>query len=366
MKWTTLFLVTFLIGGVLFGPVLAQGPDPVALTIEPQVDATVDRLENGDLHVQWMFESDTVDIYGGTNPDSIDRTGILAHVEGENKAIISGLDPKVRTYFELVFAGGEHDGQSLIAAERILPLEGAFNFRDIGGYRTTDGHTVRWGQVFRSSQLTGLTDDDLIYLSGLGIQLVCDFRGAEEAAAAPDRLPAENAPDLLSLPIAVDTKPMLGAMMSGDADMLNQKVIETIFWAVDNEASTFGQMLTALADPAALPAVVHCAGGKDRAGIATALLLAALGVPDETIVADFSLSNLAYDDMMAIMTSNPRLAALNLPPEILAAYVITDPAWMEAALAHIKDTYGSVEDYLRSEAGVDDATLEALRANLLQ
>jgi protein-tyrosine phosphatase len=251
----------------------------------------------------------------------------------------------------------------LLAAERHLPLQGARNFRDLGGYRAADGRHVRWGRVFRSDQLSYLTGSDLAYLERIGIQAVCDLRGSEERRDSPDRLPAlaayhtlpiyENQPRAPLMNILLFRRHLLGATLErGYIDFL------------EHGAPSYGQLLRlAVENP---PIVYHCAAGKDRAGIATALLLALLGVPDETILADYSLSNLAFDHFYDSFVREDRLRRLGVPNEQVQALFVVEIAWLEGLLAYLRETYGTVENYLIQKAGLDEEIIARLRASLLE
>jgi len=255
------------------------------------------------------------------------------------------------------------------APDRILHLEGAVNFRDVGGYQTAAGRRVRRGLVFRSGALARLTDADLIALDAIGFKLVCDLRGDDEIAQEPDRLPQNPAPEYWHLPLTVqdDRRKRLGALVfnpAAVAPMLPEMYNHTM---IDGNAKLYGGLLRRLADPTNLPTLIHCTAGKDRTGVAVALLLLALGVPDEVIVADYSLSNLYFESFFEY---GKRIAHslrwLGVRADDLKPLFLADPATLRTAIAHIRARYGSVEAYLRDAAGLDDDTLAALRANLLE
>ena len=147
----------------------------------------VERVE-GELVVRWEPAAPSDRLVVGTSPDEADGHEV-AH-DGSGELHLPGLDPAIRHYVHL------HHGDDpvAIAAERLVPLEGTLNFRDLGGYRTADGRHVRWGRVFRSDALGQLTDADLPSLERLGVRLVCDFRDDYETEKAPSRLPGH--PDL--------------------------------------------------------------------------------------------------------------------------------------------------------------------------
>lgn len=342
--------------------------DYLSYLIEPTVEAAVERQADDDLCLRWVPQARTVTVYASPDPNGTDRTEPLAIVDGthQQEALLSGLDPAVRFYFELVFDGGPEDGRSLIVAERVLPLEGGVNFRDLGGYPTRDGHTVRWGQLFRSGSLADLTDADLVYLRQLNLKTVCDLRTPEEMAAHPDRLP--TGVTVWELPVTAQVSRLRQTWTLFRKRNRLQEVLQEAYTRVmlGQNGRLFGDLFRRLADPDNLPAVIHCTAGKDRTGVSVALLLAALGVEDEIIIADYSLSNAVYDILATRMAPDMRrLFRLGFDEQQLSAFLLAEPQTMAGTLAHVRGRYGSVREYLLRMGGVTSATIEQVRANLL-
>jgi protein-tyrosine phosphatase len=190
--------------------------------------------------------------------------------------------------------------------ERSLGLVGEPNSRDVGGLVTVDGRQVRRGVLFRTAALGRLTDEDVVALGKLGIARVVDLRDASESAfAPPDRLPTESTPAVTSLPIYDPDHPVftyVAAVLLGHeldryaalAEEGTPAAMHAIYrWFVSGEASRagFGTVLRMLADPAQLPAIVHCTAGKDRTGWLTAIVLTVLGVSRADIAADYLATN---------------------------------------------------------------------------
>lgn len=342
----------------------ATYPHPEALVIPLEEAIRVERQSDDRLRIAWAQPA-TATIYSGLTPDSIDRTQPLAQAEGVNHIVIDQPVPGRRLYFEVVLDGIPHT-----VAERRLPLHGVANLRDIGGYKTEDGRQVRWGMIYRSGSVTPQGNDAQQYLEQLNIRLICDLRSEKEMIAHPDQPPQNPAPQQLHLP-----------MSAGDNDLDRLK---TLLWrpehlykfladayidqVIEAGAGTFKQLLEHLAAPQSLPALIHCTAGKDRTGISIALVLSVLGVPRETIIADYSLSNYAYAqvrDFMQQKMENPLAAVLGVKIEDFMPMLTAHPDMLRHALAHIDTQYGSVEAYLTERVGLTPDTLQALRDALL-
>jgi len=244
---------------------------------------------------------------------------------------------------------------------RVVPLERVPNFRDFGGYPTVDGRYVRRGLLYRSGALADLSEQDVAVLRKLGIKLICDLRTDLEAQEAPD-VPLEGV-TLWRLPVIQQEESAVKARtFLFDRHRLDQVMIQTYQSFVRDKAPIFGAAIVRFADPANLPAVFHCSAGKDRTGILAALLLGALGVSDELIIADYTLSNLYYRAFRKSLEPQAhRLRALRLSLDDLQPMLVSDPAYLEAALKAIRDECGSVERYLIEKAGVSAETLAKLR-----
>ncbi|MGB0388660.1 MAG: tyrosine-protein phosphatase [Ardenticatenaceae bacterium] len=343
-----------------------QYAPPETLVIAPDVDLLVARQENDDLLVRWFVECASVGVYVGTQPDAIERGSPLAEVSGQSELLISGLDPAVRHYFELRFEGGECDGKGIVVSERFLPLQGATNFRDLGGYRTIDGRRVAWGRVYRSSQLSALSDKDLKYLLNLGLKQVCDLRTMREVALQPDRLPEELG--YLHSPVhRAEEFPIRQRDVLFKRDRLREAWTKMyIDLLIDQKAQAFGNLLRRFADAEQLPIVFHCTAGKDRAGITSALLLLALGVPEEVVVADYSLSNLHYAQLsQKVQQRLPQIGWVGISIDQFQPFLEANPATLRATLAHIRTKYGSVLAYLHHAAALDHEVIARLKDNLL-
>lgn len=218
----------------------------------------------------------------------------------------------------------------------LIVVDGAFNVRDLGGHTTADGSTIVKGRIFRSSALNRATDKGAAKLAELGITTIIDFRQPDEAAARPDHLP--DGVRVLAKPIrGYGGPPQPGGLLEPDP----QTIDEFRNYVTDESSrESLGAALRYLADSSA-PVLWHCNSGTYRSGWASAVLLTALGVPREQVNQDFLLSNDAFGGTFAFVE------------------------YLDAAFAQADATFGSFADYLADGLGVDEATLQRLRASLL-
>ncbi len=342
-------------------------PSAESLLREPAVDAIVKLTEQGRWHIAWSVPTDSVTIYTGTSPSAIDTTPPTAQVNNAQEITLDDLPPQQPRYFALHFQGGERDGAQIIAAEREIRLEGAVNFRDVGGYRTQSGQAVRWGKVYRAGQLADLTDNDLTTLERLGVALSCDLRLPEEIDEEPDRLPHNVRYEQNSVQSSESRNQQFRRLMFARGRVDHFMTSAYIRVIVENNPHVYARVFELIADESNLPIVVHCTAGKDRTGVAVALLLALLGVPDEVIAADYSLSNRYFDTYVAIgERAIQSVGRLGLTTEAILPLFTANPDTILATLAHVREKYGSVEAYLMQAGGLSEATLARVRANMLR
>ena len=255
-------------------------------------------------------------------------------------------------------------------AHRRLPLSGSDNFRDLGGYRTVDDRSVAWGRLYRSDALDDLDGDDVDYLARLDLARVVDFRSALERERDPDRIPEGVTP--LWRPISgegLDPRELSERLTTGevDAETAVEFLIEGNRAFVTDFGDVYGPFLRELAEPANLPTLFHCTAGKDRAGYAAALTLLAVGVPRDTIMRDYLLTNEFSEAKTRKMLRMIRwISFFRVDPEHVRPLFEARESYLEAAFDTIDAEYGSTEAYLEKELGVDAALRERLRASLLE
>jgi protein-tyrosine phosphatase len=265
------------------------------------------------------------------------------------------------------FAGTLHAQTAAVQAQvvhdRVLPLQGGQNFRDLGGYRTRDGRTTRWGVLYRSGAMNGLTDADFLYLAKLGIRTVCDFRSTEERKAAPVRWPEGQAPRVLADDYGMDT--MGGADFRQAASWTAEQAKAAMAAQYPRMLQTFnGQYRRMFAQLLAgdTPLAFNCSAGKDRTGVAAALILTALDVPRETVIEDYLLSNRYFDPKKSVTQDDAASQAWKrMPPAVLQAFMGVDRSYIEGVFKVIDSHAGGADGYFRDELGLSKADLRKLR-----
>ena len=281
----------------------------------------------------------------------------------------------------LACAGGEPPDRRVVPAElpaearaahRRLPLDGAHNFRDLGGYRTRDGRALRWGRLYRSDALADLSDDDLVYLERLGLRRVVDFRSPLERERDADRLPDVPGLELALRPIfgdALDPRELQERLLSGNASgsELARLLIDANRAFVTDFGDVYAAFLRDLALAEELPLLFHCTAGKDRAGFAAAVALLAVGVPRETVMRDYLLTNGYSEEHTRRTLRLIHWASLfRSEPDAIRPLFEARPEYLQAAFDTIDAKYGGIDRYLREGLGIDETLRGRLRANLLE
>ena len=280
-------------------------------------------------------------------------------------------------FLPLLAGCGEPDAPP--APERHVELEGDPNFRDLGGYETTDGHRVKWGEVFRSGELSHLTPEDVGVLEDLGVRTVVNFLTPEEIEAHGDDLLPPGTRSV-KLPIQGDDVGRMSleaqkAIKTGDFDQLDSTLNPQIHrLLLDDGKAEYAALLRAAIDPASRPLSFHCSHGVHRTGTATALLLSALGVPWETVREDYLLSNTYRGDVNATAMARIRRSVAaqrgvsedEVDMTNVEAFFVLQPHYIDGTLERAVETHGSIEAYIRDGLGITDDEIAALRRELLE
>ncbi len=242
------------------------------------------------------------------------------------------------------------------APERLIALEGAVNFRDLGGYPAGNAHRTRWRLLFRADGLGELTETDLAMMRGLGIRTVVDLRSAGELERGRFDVDAH--------PVSFHHLPFIETIPDPEEfdrrpDLLQSQYLEML----DTSGDQIVAALRVLASPDALPAVFHCTAGKDRTGLLSAIVLSLVGVPEDTVVADYALSAAAMGRLREkIVLKYPESEErLNSIEGVFTA----EPHKMQVLLDYARERYGSIEAYVEAIGG-EPTLVSTLRDSLLE
>lgn len=327
-------------------------------------NAEVTRIDAATVMVRWQH-SGPVDIIVSDKPslDDDNKPVVVASRKGE--AIVP-LSVKQRGYVILRARG---DQQITIVAERELPLEKGSNFRDLGGYKGAGGRPLRWGKIFRSGAMPIISEADYGLLGGLGIGSIIDLRSNEEREVAGTLL--DDRTGALFVSNDYSLKLLFASFSRGNGEYVYSGMEKLL---APQYRSVFRRLLAN--DGAVL---YNCSAGQDRTGIASALILSALGVDRETILRDYHLSTALRRPQNEL----PPLDPAQYPSNPIVQYyseaakkpggVKAEPLFSKSGVSHliqffevIDRNYGSVEGYLNKELGISAADIEKLQSLYLE
>lgn len=328
-----------------------------------KISSVVEKDHGGDFLLKWEVSPDqegTIDIYSSLSDSSLtDFTPITTAQIADQVLRLNPTGSGLREYFILRTAG-VHSG---VVANRVIDMNSIKNFRDIGGYFTTDNYQVKWGEIYRSADLSNATLYDQERIRRLNIRTVIDFRS--EAAAR--RYPILLHPSIrkISLPLGpMDAEKLDEQINDNDFNRSDaiRYVQESYVDIIENHKEQFGELFDLLTNDSNYPILLAGSLGKDGVGIATYLILHVLGVAPATLEQDYMLSNQLIDP------AKSKIEAQNLSEplqEAVTAMLSVNRAYLNYAIEHIIQTYGSVDNYLEKELRVTSGKRNLLRKYLL-
>lgn len=342
----------------------------LALAFAPEAahaidNANVERIDAKTLRLRWS-DRDPVSVYRADRPDAALEQAVQVSPDARGGTLTVAVAAGERPYFILRDGG---DGSIVRLTERVLPLQQGSNFRDVGGYKGAGGLTVKWGRIYRSGAMPLLTEQDYALLGGLGIGTVVDLRSTDERAIAPDQL--DDRTGALFVSNDYSLRPLMAGMTGGDGEYMYRGVGKGL---APQYRAIFRRLL---ANEGAL--VYHCSAGQDRTGVATALILSALGVDRQTIIADYHMSTALRRPQFEMPPLDPAdwpgnpivpfyVASMKAPggPKAEPLFTPKGNSHLAQFFEVIDRDYGGVEAYLKTELGVSAADITRLRTFYLE
>lgn len=313
--------------------------------------------------LKWEVSPDqegNIDIYSSLSDSSLSSFTPIATTRITDQVLrVNPTGSGLREYFILRTAG-VHSG---VVANRGIDMNSIKNFRDIGGYFTTDNRQMKWGEIYRSGNLSSATLYDQERIRRLKIKTVIDFRSERTARKYPILL--HPSIRKVALPLAPMDAGKLDEQMEDelfDRSDAIRYVQEEYVNLVENHKQQFAEMFDLLANDSNYPVLLTGSLGKDGVGIATYLILYAIGVPQNILEQDYMLSNHYVDPSKAEIDARNLSESMQ---EAVTAMLSVNMAYINYAVDHIKFKYGSVDNYLEKELRVTSGKRNLLRKYLL-
>lgn len=328
-----------------------------------KITSVVEKDRGGDFLLKWEVSPDQegdIDIYSSLSDSSLTNFTPLTSKRITDQVLrVSPTGSGLREYFILRTAGV----YSGVVANRSIDMNNIKNFRDIGGYFTSDNRQIKWGQIYRSGDVSNATLYDQERIRRLNIRTVIDFRSEKTAKKYP--LLLHPSIRKISLPLApMDAEKLDEQLSDGDFNRSDaiRYVQESYVDIVENHKEQFGEMFDLLTNDSNYPVLLAGSLGKDGVGLASYFILYALGIPHSILEEDYMLSNQEIDPAKA------KIDARNLPEplqEAVTAMLSVNRAYLNYVIDHIKQQYGSVDNYLEKELRVTSGKKNLLRKYLL-
>lgn len=250
-----------------------------------------------------------------------------------------------------------------------MQIAGPHNFRDLGGYRTVSGREVRRGVLFRSDSLSRVSRREWETLREHGVRTIVDFREPYEREREGYRAPAEMRVHLLTIDVGgQDIRRELEQVVRGKSQTnVNEMLVEVGRAFVTDHTAVYRRWVRMLVDePQSVPQVFHCSAGKDRTGFAAALLLRILGVPEDTVFADYIASNPRLERFVNRVVRRVRFMTFSRrKAELVRPLLVADERYLTASFAAISEHYGTFENYVASGLELTAADIQTLSERLL-
>ena len=328
----------------------------------PEIRVICQRDDIGNYIIKWeTFPSieGTMKLYVSDNPDHFHKSNPAVTTDiSEGRVTYVTNDNITRKYFILSF----NNKYIKEVSSRSVSMEGIQNFRDLGGYQTKERKTTRWGRLYRSGDLSNLSEWDRLRIKNLGIKTIIDLRSDSESKNAPIDY---NQANIINIPIQTGDLSLIvekireGRLRKGDGMIFMQ---DLYLQFVENQSEQFNKALHVLLDEENYPLLFNCTLGKDRTGFLAAMLLLALEVPESTVMQDYLASN----DFIDLKRYEYLVKDLDTEAqETIALLLIANESYLDIALNKIRKEHETYQKYLSSELELTDKKKAHLKEIML-
>lgn len=328
-----------------------------------KITSVVEKNNEGNFLLKWEvnpYQEGKIDIYSSLSDSSIESfTAVKSTKIEEQVALLNPMGSGLREFF-ILRAGSAYSG---IVSNRMISMNSIKNFRDLGGYFTSDNSQMKWGMIYRSGNLTDATLYDQERIRRLGIKTVIDFRSEKSMKTHP--LFLHPFIRKISLPITpMDAAKLDEAMKNENFNRSDaiKYVQESYVGIVENYKKEFAELFNVLTNEANYPLLLSGSLGKDRVGLVSYFILYTLGIPENIIEDDYLLSNSTIDISKVVDEGKDMPEYMQ---EAVTALLSVNKAYINYAMEHIKQKYGSIDKYLEKELKVTSGKRALLKKYLL-
>lgn len=322
------------------------------------------RIENNRLKIIWNIEDDVeVSIFSLVN--NVEK--LIGKVKGKNGFITNDFYKNKRCLFILKAFNYHYE----IVGERLIPLEGAYHFRDIGGYKSEDGRRVKWNMFYRADRLSGMTDNDIRYIKNMNIKTILDLRSEIEVKGSPDPkvngIKYINISAMKELDENASNLDVISLFNSGILDKIDCRdfMLNSYRNMVSNNVA-LRELIECLENEEGLPMIFHCSTGKDRTGLASVIILSLLGVPKKIVKKDYMDSNFYRKNINEVIIRSFKKKIKNNEKLKFLSYMLeVKEELIDAVFDEIDKKYGDMDNYLEKEFGLTKKKRKELKNRFL-
>jgi protein tyrosine/serine phosphatase len=333
-------------------------------TMQPQISVACEENDVGNSVMKWET-TPTIDgkikIYASTDPNytpSGDSPIAEASI-GDQKVTIVTNNPSIRFYYTIIF----NDEFPVTVATRNINVAGVQNVRDIGGYPISKYKKTAWGKIYRSAEIDDIEPAGIKVLQGLGIRTIIDLRSEGESHV---RYNSFRNVRFIHVPMYTDA--MLSTIEQVYKGAIPKDSISQVIEQINTDIAMkhpriYRKLFKALLDKSNYPILIECSDGKSRTGIATAIILGALGVNYDFIMQDYQLSNLYFD---VTKVSRGAYKMSESTQEAITSLFSAKSDYLDAAYERIIEEYGDIDRYLHKAVGLSKKEINQLKQMLIK